>query len=131
MTEGPYCKKSYDHVPKVVKQRKMALAEHELTKFTLRCKNRIVKMWDEDLIDFKNGAFYYIETKKPVEGIVYKKKYREGGDDADDMFGDDDEDDDDFEDVKEETRENKAGGGISEVKELTAENEIKGVKISF
>lgn len=109
----------------------MALAEHELTKFTLRCKNRIVKMWDEDLIDFKNGAFYYIETKKPVEGIVYKKKYREGGDDADDMFGDDDEDDDDFEDVKEETRENKAGGGISEVKELTAENEIKGVKISF
>lgn len=88
MESGPYCSESYQHVPPKVKERINALAENELKKMTLRCRNRVVRMWEDDLIKFHNGQFMYKADEKPLEGIVYKKKFRDDDDD-DDIFGDD------------------------------------------
>lgn len=93
MGEGTYCKESFKHAPKAVRQRKLALAENELKKMTLRCKHRIVRLWEDEKVAFRNGIFCYIENGEPVENLTYKKKFQVREEEADDeeydeIFGD-------------------------------------------
>lgn len=130
MEDGPYCSESYKHVPQKVKVRKMALAENELKKMTLRCKNRIIRMWDEELIKFQKGVFLYREDDKPVEGLVYKKKFRDDDDDDefDEMFGDG------LEGNKDDVPGNKQAGTndlVNEVTDFVPQTSNNGIKISF
>lgn len=130
MEDSSYCKQSFKHVPKVVRLRMNALAENELKKFTLRCKKRIVRLWEDETIIFKNGEFCDKETGKPVEGIVFKKKFREEGDNGDGE--DDEEDEDEYDDIDDELF-----GGFkpkfseSLKKEEIVENGNPGIKVSF